>query len=372
MPSSVFLFSMRRPRFRGPKNLPVAYFHCVSRIVGRAFLLGNEEKEHFLKLMRVYEKLCGLRVVSYCIMSNHFHILVEVPQRPPSDSLPNDSALVSLVRTTLGKKQANELEWELGHLRGISNSAGAEALRERWFARMWDISSFMKTLKQRFTQWFNGRHDRKGTLWEDRFRSVLVQGECHALRAMAAYIDLNPVRAGICKDPAEYRWCSYAEAEAGGKLARRAVGFLTTLAPHGGKLPPSRQPKKQGESLRRWRCWLFGLPEDERAQKSESAREKESNGVAATRKDVPRRTALKVLAQGGRLDRASYLRCRVRYFTDGLIIGNRDFVNQAFSACREHFSPTRESGARPLRGLKLAAKPDRLYAARQLQKDVIS
>ncbi len=62
---------------------------------------------------------------------------------------------------------------------------------------MWDISAFMKTLKQRFSQWFNGRHKCRGTLWEDRFRSALVEGKGNALRAMAAYIDLNPVRAKI-------------------------------------------------------------------------------------------------------------------------------------------------------------------------------
>jgi hypothetical protein len=55
----------------------------------------------------------------------------------------------------------------------------------------------MKVLKQRFTQWFNGRHAWRGTLWEDRFRPVLVEGKGDALRAMAAYIDLNPVRAMI-------------------------------------------------------------------------------------------------------------------------------------------------------------------------------
>lgn len=43
-------------------------------------------------------------------------------------------------------------------------------------------------------------------MWEDRFRSVLVEGRGHALRTMAAYIDLNPVRAGLCEDPKDYRW----------------------------------------------------------------------------------------------------------------------------------------------------------------------
>ncbi|MGB6222841.1 transposase [Haloferula sp.] len=363
---------MRRPRFRGPKNLPVAYFHCVSRIVGREFLLGDAEKQHFLKLMRLYERLCGLRVISYCLMSNHFHLLVEVPKRPSPEHLPDDAALVTRVRETLGDKAANELEWELGHLKSIGNTNGCEALRERWFARMWDISPFMKTLKQRFTQWFNGRHKRKGTLWEDRFRSVLVQGECHALRAIAAYIDLNPVRAELCDDPADYRWCSYAEALAGGKLARQALVFLNSLAPHGGRLPDAQQPKSHQESLRRWRCWLFGVPQSENSQAEQLAREKRRSGTATTRTRVDRKTALKVLAKGGRLDQATYLRCRVRYFTDGLVIGTREFVEQSFAACRDYFSPSRQTGARSLRGLQLASKPERLFAARQLQKEVVT
>ncbi|MFC7339262.1 transposase [Haloferula chungangensis] len=350
----------------------MAYFHCVSRVVGREYLLGPAEKEHFIKLMRIYEALCGLRIASYCLMSNHFHLLVEVPQRPSPDELPNDENLVGLVRKTLGKKSANELEWELGHLKSIGNIKGADALRERWFARMWDISSFMKTLKQRFTQWFNARHKRKGTLWEDRFRSVLVQGECHALRAMAAYIDLNPVRAGICEDPADYRWCNYAEALAGGQLARQAVSFLNSLAPHGGLLPANQRPRTHKEGLQRWRCWLFGLPESEAGQAEQLDREKTRAGSATIRDRVPRKAALDVLAKGGRLDRATYLRCRIRYFTDGLVIGHRDFVEQAFAACRDHFSQGRKKAARPMRGLELAPKPERLYAARQLQKDVIT
>ncbi|MGB6220378.1 MAG: hypothetical protein WBG04_05050, partial [Haloferula sp.] len=102
------------------------------------------------------------------------------------------------------------------------------------------------------------------------------------------------------------------------------------------------------------------------------AREKSRPGTAATRDRVPRETALRVLKKGGRLDWATYLRCRVRYFTDGLVIGSRDFVEQAFAACRDHFSATRRHGARPMRGIELAPKAERLYVARQLQKEVVT
>jgi putative transposase len=71
---------------------------------------------------------------------------------------------------------------------------------------MWDASHFMKLLKQRFMQWYNGRRARRGTLWEERFRSVVVEGTGLALGAMAAHIDLNPVHAGLLKDPKDYRW----------------------------------------------------------------------------------------------------------------------------------------------------------------------
>ncbi len=217
----------------------MAYFHCVSRVVGRDLVFGTAEKNRFVELMRIYEQFCGLRILSYCVMGNHFHLLVEVPKRPDTSPLfDDDEALVTHVRGSLGDKLADGLAWELGHFRSQGHLDAVAALKERWLARMWDISAFMKTLKQRFTQWFNGRHKRRGTLWEDRFRSVLVQGEGQALRTMAAYIDLNPVRAGICEDPKDYRWCGYAEAIGGagrgGKLARAALEWLISLSAHGG------------------------------------------------------------------------------------------------------------------------------------------
>jgi hypothetical protein len=69
----------------------------------------------------------------------------------------------------------------------------------------------MKELKGRFAQWYNRRHHRYGVLWAERFKSVLIE-EGQALSAVAAYIDLNPLRAGLCEDPKDYRYCGYAEA----------------------------------------------------------------------------------------------------------------------------------------------------------------
>ena len=104
--------------------------HCMSRVVGREFLFGDAEKEQFVRYMRLYEKLYDLRILSYVVMSNHFHILVEVPQRPADDALPNGVELIAHVRSCLGDETATSLEWELTHFR-----ENEKRCRSRGFAR---------------------------------------------------------------------------------------------------------------------------------------------------------------------------------------------------------------------------------------------
>ena len=205
---------MRKARLKAPADARTAFYHCVSRVVDKEFRLGEEEvKEKFVELMREYERFCGVKVVTYCVMSNHFHILLEVPERPREPL--GDKAVVELLRGLSGMTEAGTVEQQLGWFRERGQPDAAEALKARVTARMWDVSGFMKSLKGRFTQWYNRRHGRKGTLWEERFKSVLVEGSGTTLAAMAAYIDLNPVRAGLVEDPKDYRWCGYGEALGG-------------------------------------------------------------------------------------------------------------------------------------------------------------
>jgi hypothetical protein len=91
---------------------------------------------------------------------------------------------------------------------------------------------FMKGLKQRFGGWHNRRRGRKGTLWEERCKSVPVENG-QALVTMATYIDLNPVRAGLMEDPREYRRCRYAAAVAGKRRARRGLKTAMATWAHG-------------------------------------------------------------------------------------------------------------------------------------------
>jgi len=102
----------------------------------------------------MYEKLHGVRVITFCIMSNHFHILLEVPK--PPEQLPSNAALIALIRETQGDAVADRLAQWFKMWTEQNNPDAIERERERWFGQMWNLSQFMKVLKQRFSQWFNG------------------------------------------------------------------------------------------------------------------------------------------------------------------------------------------------------------------------
>jgi putative transposase len=70
------------------------------------------------------------------------------------------------------------------------------------------IPQMMQAVGRRYVRYFNQRQARTGTLWEGRYKSTLIQAERYLLACMA-YIDLNPVRAGIAVEPGDYPWSSH-------------------------------------------------------------------------------------------------------------------------------------------------------------------
>ena len=230
--------------------------------------------------------------------------------------------------------------------------ARERAFWERICASMWDVSAFMKLLKQRFTQWFNRQRGRKGTLWEERFKSVLVEGTGDVLATMAAYVDLNPVRAGIVEDPADYRWCGYAEATAGSRRAQR--GLRAVMA--GGERVTEAQDKLP-EAMAKYRVWLLGQGEEREVTPPEGQ---------PLRRGFKREDVLAVVAARGRLALPEYLRQKVRYFADGAVLGTRGFVEGIFQATRGRFGPRRKTGARAMRGVDAE-----LFTVRDLQLRVM-
>jgi hypothetical protein len=75
-----------------------------------------------------------------------------------------------------------------------------------------------------------------------------------------------------------------------------------------------------------------------------------------------------VLRSGGKLSRAELLRCRVRWFSDGVAIGSKSFVEGVFTKCRGHFGPKRKDGARKLREDAAGS----LHALRELRVDAVT
>jgi putative transposase len=112
------------------------------------------DREHLLAVLAEEAQAQGVEVHAYVLMSNHIHLLL-TPQR--------DQAMPKM----------------------------------------------MQALGRRYVRHFNLCHGRTGTLWEGRYRSTLIQTERHFMACMA-YIDLNPVRAGMVASPLDHVWSSHA------------------------------------------------------------------------------------------------------------------------------------------------------------------
>jgi len=135
----------------------------------------------------------------------------------------SEEVLLERMRVAFSPEFIEETERRVTQFRREGKPEMAETVLRRLREQMFDISAFMHMLKRRFSAWYNKKHGRKGTFWESRFRSVLVEDEQSVVLKMAAYIDLNAVRAGLVKDPKDYRWCGYAEAVAGKEDAREGI-----------------------------------------------------------------------------------------------------------------------------------------------------
>jgi REP element-mobilizing transposase RayT len=149
-------------------KIPGGLYHIMSRGNAKApVFLDDGDRLKFIdilaKTIRDYGWLCH----AYCLMGNHYHLMVETPDA--------------------------------------------------------NLSSGMHLLNGMYTQAFNFRHQRTGHVFEGRFRSNLVEKELYLLE-LTRYIVLNPVRAGLTARPGDYRWSSY-NATSGNA---RPPGFLHT------------------------------------------------------------------------------------------------------------------------------------------------
>ncbi len=285
---------MRTARIKVAAEEGEAVYHAMTRVVNGERLIEDVGKEVLRKQLWQVAEYCGVEILTYAILSNHFHVLVRVPRFTGI----SDEELLR----RYGVLYPKPTRYQLARLEVIAaqlKTNGPEAVvwRKRQLALMHDISSFMRLLKQRYSIWHNKTYRRYGTLWAERFKSVLVEPQGCVIRTLAAYIDLNCVRAGLTQDPKDYRFCGYAEAVAGG--AKAQAGLRAVI---GGTDWTDCQAS--------YRQTLFGTGSSSR----EGAQVITPEQFEA------------VIESGGKLPVADVLRCRVRYFADGAVLGGRAFV----------------------------------------------
>jgi REP element-mobilizing transposase RayT len=351
-----------------------AIYHCMARVVDRRFAFEADDKEQFRMYMRMMENFSGCRVLSYCIMCNHFHILLEVV--PRSRTPLSDADLLKRLGALYSKAFVASVAKELADARevvaqGLAADGEAYVLRihERFTYRMHDLSEFMKTLLQRFTRWHNTRTGRRGNLWEETFKSVVVEDGL-ASKTMAAYIDLNPVRAGMVEDPATYRWSSYGEAmgATGRSGAKAKAGLVRAIMADKGWDADARH--WAGKVSREYRMILLDEGEEKTRESVNADGQVVSEVLRKGMKPQQVESEMARLASGKNVALRKMLQWKIRYFTDGAVLGSRKFVDEFFARCPERFGPKRKNGARKMRG-KAAGAGDALWSARDLRKGIV-
>jgi REP element-mobilizing transposase RayT len=188
------------------------YYHVIARCVRRAWLWGFDEyagkdyshrKEWVLERLSLLTSIFTIEICAYAVMSNHYHLVLFVDEKR-AKSLTREQVIESwtsvfgmptcVARYRSG--EALEAEREL-----------AESMIERWRRRLYDISWFMKCLNEHLARRANAEDNCTGKFWEGRFRSQALLDEAGLLTAMA-YVDLNPIRAGIARTPEESEFTS--------------------------------------------------------------------------------------------------------------------------------------------------------------------
>jgi hypothetical protein len=137
-----------------------AFYHWISRVVDRRFVFGDEVREHFRMFIRMQENFTGCRVLSYCVMSNHFYILLQVPPIPeggishaellrrlscyscPPPSPPPPESLASARIPALKEAKASPVAYS-SNAKAATSTTGTSGLRNSTSATRARISEFL-------------------------------------------------------------------------------------------------------------------------------------------------------------------------------------------------------------------------------------
>ncbi|MEH6394453.1 transposase [Pseudoalteromonas sp.] len=197
---------MATARHRQISLVDTRYYHCVSRCVRRAYLCGvdkytGQSYEHRRqwvedKLMRL-ASIFFIDICAYAVMSNHTHLVLHVDSKKAERI--NDRAIA--IRWHKAFKGSDlTRRFAKGDTLSSTEAATVSDNIKQYRKRLMDISWFMRSLNEYIARRANKGDNCKGRFWEGRFKSQALLDES-ALLACMAYVDLNPVRAGIAGTP---------------------------------------------------------------------------------------------------------------------------------------------------------------------------
>jgi REP element-mobilizing transposase RayT len=157
----------------------VGGYHIISRTVGQERLLKEHDKDKFLDILFRFSKAYFVEIHSFCVMCNHFHLLVTMDtEYAPFISEKNLAERFWLA--TKGQYLKAEIETKIDWLNSFE--------RDDVLERLCSISRFVGDVKQTFSRYYNREHKRSGHFWSERFKGVLVSHGFAQLYC-SAYID---------------------------------------------------------------------------------------------------------------------------------------------------------------------------------------
>ena len=285
-----------------------AVYHVMSRTALDGFPLKDVEKDFMLNLIKKLSALYFTEILGFCLMGNHFHLLVKM--------IPENHFT--------GEEIQKRFEAFYGDSREF-----AEGQIPYWREKLSSLSEFIREIKVGFSRYYNRRHNRRGYFWGDRFKSVIVdKGE--TLVNCLAYIDLNPLRAGIVERPEDYRWNSlgyHLQTENEDQFLSTDFGLKEFNV------------KSQKERIRRYRRYVY-----------------EAGAISRSDNMQAKVIGDKILAKERKIkfeiNRISRFRLRTRYFTDSGIIGSKEFVAENYQQFKHLFYSKHEKKPKPIKGLE--------------------
>jgi hypothetical protein len=142
---------MRRARIAGDPGAAANGHHLMSWVIEGRFIFDRVVKEKFREFLEARCAFARVGLITWCCMSNHFHLLVQVPNAEESRATLNDEEILRRLSLVSGRDRVKDVREMLAQLKEQSPELGYPEYRERLLARMYDVSVFMQELKKRFT-----------------------------------------------------------------------------------------------------------------------------------------------------------------------------------------------------------------------------